>query len=512
MNGKITYQSLSIPFLMILVAVVSYMAFINQSLRLDEAQSIWQTGHSLPTMIQIIGQDVHVPLYHFLLHYWQMIFGNNAVFSRSLSLFFYILAIPVIYIIGARFYGRSVGLFAAILSAVSPFLNWYGNEVRMYSLFVLMTLLNNYFYLRIYQKGRGEYAHGIIWFGYIFSACLGIFTHYFFVFNLAAQAIFFLFYKKDFAKSSVWGFLLSAGLLGIIYAPWVLYVISLGSANNTQPHLSPPSSVDLFNTFSQFMFGFQVNAVNTFLVSLWPLLVLLLFLAVRRRNIVPPVSVFFFLNLCIPVVLAFLASSFWKPLYLSRYLILALPPLYFLISWLISIYGKRTALFVRVGLVSVMVVTLWVEAVNANTPVKEDYRAASEYIQKYAAAQDAVIVSAPFTIYPFLYYYHGPAQVETLPAWDHLKTGSIPDFSQDKLVEQTGEIEAHHEVIWLLLSYDQGYEEDIRMYFDTHLERLTAVNFSPGLNLYAYRVDYVHTKNYDFDFPGEAKAVAKSTQ
>lgn len=501
-----------ILLLMLVSAGLSFFVFSKQSIRLDEAQSLWQTSHSPSMMIRIVAEDVHVPLYHFMLHYWQKIFGNSAEAVRSLSLLFYVAIIPAIYWLGSRVYGRQAGLFAAILVSISPFLNWYGNEVRMYSVFTLLTIINSYFFISIFKKenwveaqdkngNNVVYVKGKIWLGYMITAVFGIFTHYFFTFNLVTHAVFYFSHRRQFAKGSFFGLSMTAALLFLLYVPWFRYVFSLGGANNTQPHLSAPSTVDIFNTFSQFLFGFQNNALNTILVSLWPLVVLMIFLAVQRHERVSPVTTFFFLNLVIPILLAYLVSATWKPIYLSRYLILALPSLYLLLSWMVSLYPRRLAMAVRTLLVFLMLTTLVVEIASAQTPVKEDYKAASDYLMRYAAAQDVVVVSAPFTIYPFIYYYKGPSEVETLPRWNRLQTGSIPSFDESKLPAEVDAIRANHQLVWVLLSYDQGYEEKIRMYFDTHFERVAAINFSSNLNLYAYRVEYNYTSSADFNFP-----------
>src|SRR5690348_2034841 len=82
------------------VLLVSITLLSHQSLRLDESQSLWQTSHSPHEILSIVASDVHVPLYHFLLHYWQMFLGNGVTTARWLSLLFFLATIPAAYFLG----------------------------------------------------------------------------------------------------------------------------------------------------------------------------------------------------------------------------------------------------------------------------------------------------------------------------------------------------------------------------------------------------------------------------
>jgi hypothetical protein len=47
----------------IISLIISVPLIYFNSIRLDEAQSIWQVSHSIPEILDIVGRDVHVPLY-----------------------------------------------------------------------------------------------------------------------------------------------------------------------------------------------------------------------------------------------------------------------------------------------------------------------------------------------------------------------------------------------------------------------------------------------------------------
>jgi len=489
-NGKDFSAVWIILALLLFIAVISFFFLSRQSLRLDEAQTLWQSSRSPSGILWIVAQDVHVPLYHILLHFWQMPLGNSVPTVRLFSLAFFLASIPLTYLVGKKAFSKNIAIFATALMAISPFLNWYGNEVRMYSLLLFVTLLNQYFFLGLFVGGETEKSSRPHWTGFVLSAFFGIFTHYFFWFILLIEGVFFLFYRKIFPPKTFRNLALLALLLLLSVLPWFWYVRSIGIINNSDPLLGKPSSVNFFNTFSQFLFGFQNDHLNTIIVSLWPLSVALAFLSLRKNLRTPPQVVFFFLSALLPIVLAFFISVFVRPLFLTRYLILTVPSLFLFFSWFLSAYSKRLSLVLKTGLVLIMLITLITQIRDSNLPVKENYRDAAAFLSARAKAEDVIIVSAPFTIYPLEYYYNGPSKMTTLPLWDRFKTGAIPAFSEQDLPTEVAEINGSHRLAYLVLSYDQGYENNIRYYFDTHFQRLEEKIFSNGLRVYVYKLRY----------------------
>ncbi|MBC7459279.1 glycosyltransferase family 39 protein, partial [Candidatus Saccharibacteria bacterium] len=411
----------SLLALMVAFAIFfSVSVFAQTSLRLDEAQSLFQTDRDVFGMLNLIAQDVHVPLYHTLLHYWQIVFGQDIFVARMMSLVFFIGTILMTYLLATYALGRrSVGLFAAFLVTISPFMNWYGSEARMYTMLAFMTVLHVYFFIKVLRVGG--HNHWILW---TITAIMGLYTHYFFLFVLLSEFIAMLVLRKQFTGNHpVRNMIVYGAVAGLSLAPWLLYVRSLGFANNTQPSLSTPSAGDLFDTYAQFIFGFQIPAINTLIVSLWPIVVLLAFFALQHtRKKIPKEIIIFVLLATIPVLSAFIISITLRPFYLSRYLIVALPMLFIFIAWILTRYRRWIARSVAVIMVVVIGVLFTVQVTSPNTPVKEDYRDAVQYLEKNARSSDVIVLAAPFTIYPIEYYYKGAAKLTTQPIWDRFKS------------------------------------------------------------------------------------------
>ena len=465
------------------VVAISQKFLIHLSLRLDEAQSMWQTSHSFKGMYHVVAQDVHMPMYHTFLHLWQMYLGNSVETVRSMSLLFFLIAIPLFYVFSRQVLSRGWALFAVVLFSFSPFMNWYGNETRMYTLLTVMSVLSQIFFTRIIKYNKGWLAYGLV-------AMVGVYSHYFFTFTLMAQGIFFLCNRKKFVVGSFKKLAAVAVLAGTSMAPWLYYFYSLGAGSHTHPLLPKPSTVDFFNAFSQFSFGFQDDHLNTIIVSFWPVVILIGFFAIQRNLRMSTDMQYVMTAAFVPILLAYAISLTVTPFFLSRYMVTVVPPLTIMVVWFVSHYRFKLAVLVSVLMLAVISLCFVVEIKNPNNPVKEDYQAAAMVINKQAKPQDIVVLSAAFTVYPFQYYYTGQAQIATLPIWDRTQPGDMPAFSLKTMPKEVQTLSKDHQYVYLLLSHDQGYEKDIKKYYQGHYHQEEHKHFSDDLDLYVFRVGY----------------------
>jgi len=298
--------------------------------------------------------------------------------------------------------------------------------------------------------------------------------------------------RKLFPEGSFKRFIYALILVAIVFLPWGFYVLHLGQAGNQEPLLAVPTSVNLFSTVSQFVFGFQNDNINTVLLSLWPVTILFAFLGLRNRagRASLPQTQYFLITLLVSIAIAFVGSFIIAPVFVSRYLIFTVPSLYLLLASMFESYSSQWAQLARYAVAAVMIVTLAVEIVSPTTPVKENYEEATAYLNTHTTAQDVVVLSAPFTVYPVQYYYRGSAPITTLPIWNQYSYGPIPPFSADTLPNQVKQAVGSSQNVYLLLSYNQGYETNIKDYFDSHYQRLYTNTYSDDLTLYVYKLRY----------------------
>lgn len=489
--------------LSIITCTLSSLSLFNQSIRLDESQQIWISTKSTEAILSFIATDVHVPLYAILLHFWMQVFGSSIIAARIPSFMFFLATLPILYVLYKEASNEKIALIGTVAFSFSPFILWYSSEARMYTLFTLTASINALYFLRLIRtNGRTGKM------GYFLSEILGLYSHYFFLFILITQTTFvlgkyivliarhqqydrhgMLFFLQEYIKQIAK--FLAVMIAGIIFLlPWLLYLTSLGGSANTQPLIPPPSTFNLFEILVNFVFGFPGGPIQAVLISLWPILVVMLFFVFTRKDSRLNISVMYFLlSAFLPIFLTY-ALSFIRPIFLARYLIFVLPSVFFLISWMLFTYTEK---FQKFAVASFLILLLTAEVYQNFSPattVKEDYTDIAHYLSVHASASDIVVVTPPFTIYPIEYSYSGLATLSSIPEWDVNEIGPIPPFSLPKLKEQIKIYTTRYSRLFVVFSYDQGYQKSIISYLDTHYQRLGEKTFSQGLELRVYQLRY----------------------
>jgi 4-amino-4-deoxy-L-arabinose transferase-like glycosyltransferase len=123
------------------------------------------------------------PLYYLVAWVWARVFGYGEAGLRSLSAVAGVLTVPVAYGAGARLVSRRTGLIVAALCACNPFLIWYSQEARSYSLLVLFSALTLLSFA--YALERPTPRTVTLW---VVCSALALGTHYYAVVVVVPQA------------------------------------------------------------------------------------------------------------------------------------------------------------------------------------------------------------------------------------------------------------------------------------------------------------------------------------
>ena len=142
-------QALSVGIILVIAAFLRIYQLGQECMWVDEVSSMDQALRPLP---ELFSGFVRAPLYYFLLRCWIKLFGFSEFSLRFPSAVFGIAGVYLTYRLGKAIFNRFVGLTGALLLAISSFHVFFSQEVRHYSLWVFLTLLSNFFFLKILKK------------------------------------------------------------------------------------------------------------------------------------------------------------------------------------------------------------------------------------------------------------------------------------------------------------------------------------------------------------------------
>jgi 4-amino-4-deoxy-L-arabinose transferase-like glycosyltransferase len=157
------------------------------------------------------------PLHPLLLQVWLRIFGESDCAGRSLSALCGAATVPLVFWLGRQAYGTRTGLWAAWLTAWSPVLVRYSQEVRMYAWLLALTTFAWGMLLTLRERStwRRHAALGLI------TAAL-IYTHPLGLLMAAALALATLINRRAFGLSwRDWVYL--QAMAGLAVVPWLPY-------------------------------------------------------------------------------------------------------------------------------------------------------------------------------------------------------------------------------------------------------------------------------------------------
>ena len=170
-----------------LAVVLRLLGLDFQSFWNDEIYSLAMAGTSLAESLELVGRDVHPPLYFLTLHAWVALFGNSEFSVRLLSALASVLAIPALFRLGRRLLGVRAGLVAAAICAVSTFQIYYAQEARSYALASFLAILSMDAFSEWHARGlRGARRLGP-WIYYVAATSALLYTHYFGILVVVAQ-------------------------------------------------------------------------------------------------------------------------------------------------------------------------------------------------------------------------------------------------------------------------------------------------------------------------------------
>ncbi len=305
---------------LVIAAVLRFYNNTAVSLWHDEAFSaLYISKYGWGEMMHRIILDVHPPLYYILLRIWSMILGHSLLSLRGFSILFGVLTVWAGYLLVKQaFKSEKVALFAALLIAINPFQIQYALEARMYTFGTFVVLLSSYFLLKALEQPTKK---NWIWYGVTVAAAA--YTHYFLIFSMVAQALFWFIYcvrtyKLSFFKTKEFLGGLGAYFLSLLlYLPWLPSFIEQNTRVSGGYWIPAPDRWSVPGTIWKMTFGGEgINRTMLLIASIATVFILFYFL----RRTVEKTKWLFFLCLSVPI-LAALGLSLKTAIYQDRYFV-----------------------------------------------------------------------------------------------------------------------------------------------------------------------------------------------
>jgi len=163
-------------------AILRLFRLGHQSLWIDEVFTLQSAGVGEPWAPARLLGDIHGPLYSLLIHGWSLLAGDAEGALRLPSAILGVALVAAIARLSALWLGEETAVAAAWLAAGSPFLVWYAQEVRNYTLLMLCACLATTVLLRMRARVT---AAGVA--GYVATAWAGLLSNLSFVFLSAVH-------------------------------------------------------------------------------------------------------------------------------------------------------------------------------------------------------------------------------------------------------------------------------------------------------------------------------------
>jgi mannosyltransferase len=451
--GKRHQIALVLGLILLISLFLRFYDLGAESLWLDEAESIKESSLSVQGIADHSNQP---PFYFLLLRGWIHLFGTSEAAIRSLSAIFGVLAVWLIFLVGKALFNPRVGLTGAFLAAFAYFPIYHSQDARAYSLLLFLSLLSYWLFIKIIKTGKKWYYPA-----YLFAGLLLVYTHFYGLFIIFSQVVFFLIFFKQF-KTQRWKFITTIAALVLVLIPsiWLLRdrISSIAGNGFWLPRPGFSHIRDNFVNFS------GTGSTRYVVLVLFVLLAVLGFWAVRQaeekfsqgktkkhqgnpvwqtRLESPQTIVLLLLWLCVPILIPFIESQVMTPVYQAKYTLGAYPAFCLLIANGLNNIRWRWVFY------PVLVLIVVLSSIGLSTyyryDVKEQWREAAQLVDSRAQSGDVIVICEGYYRSAFDYYYRGNLREEGI--------FNLED-ARKFVSAETENIAGKQGSVWLIVAYN----------------------------------------------------------
>ncbi|MGD9145954.1 MAG: glycosyltransferase family 39 protein, partial [Anaerolineae bacterium] len=508
-----------------LAGLVSLLAFGtrvyhlgSQSLWADEAKSVVVSSWPALSILAEQASHEHPPLHYLFLHTLMPLAGRSEFAVRYVSLFFGVLLVPLLYVVGKTLAGERVGILAALVAALSPFYVRFAQETRMYTVAIFFSLLSTYLFLRIaFASENAQRAGRGLSLGYVIATAAALYSHYFSLFIIVAQMVYILvawLRRRAPLKPWLWRML----GVGLLFLPWIVLmvqgILSIDPELRTSGEAAGPNApvsgivstllegrggmVSLPAIFRQSLISFGPSDFSGLEATPWLALGFVLLAVVGLWKYQKPAwrwKLWLLLAFSLPLILGYLIGfPVNRPLW-AKYFGVASPAFYLLVALGLAVllsgkYRRIVGIALIAGVVGLSILSLHNYFTDARYG-RYDIRPHIESFEASALPGDALLIN-PWTHFPTFWHYYRTGDPEAEADPDVYYPLEWTDAE-----EELGAIAGRHSGVWVIKNMPNDFDAD------GMIESWLARNAFPAATTWA---DYVRIRYYSL--PGLASEQA----
>jgi uncharacterized membrane protein len=455
----------------------------------DEAFSVELARQPLPLLLRLIfGPEPNMELYYLFLHFWLRFtgflgFDPIEVVVRFPSAIFAALGAVIVFALGRRFLTTFAGLFAALLYLVNDAQLIYAQQVRSYSLQLMLICLSWYALLcALTSAHRRSYW----WAGYVLSTVLAMYAHLFSLLIVVAQVgvvaglMALPGQWRPQTRSRVAPILVSLTCIGVFSLP----MLSVSLQGPQTGWLAKPGLHDVLSVFYSFV-GYQKVYLLALLSGCALCVIALVVSNLTKiqvswaKEMIQGFRPLFSVGWCvlgwstIPLILSYLLSQGEMRLFSARYLVVIVPALCLLPGVLVA--GLRKRLMQIVVVASMLALALSSVPYYYASAQVEDWNSTVHWMQERYSQGDGLVcydntIAGPvkqgcqISVEYYLHAYPGIATFSAdSPGLFSWETFSAPDpeAALDPL-SLTKYAANHSHFFWIVGRIQAGKEGDVR--------------------------------------------------
>lgn len=376
----------------------------------DEAFSVFLAERDWVSIVRGTAVDVQPPLYYFLLHVW-LALGENLFAMRFLSVVLSMLVVILVYALARRWFTERVACLAMFFTALAPFQIYHAQELRMYALFALGTLLYAYgISLQLAHSSIPRLPSFVLrpLSFIILGALIALYAHTLAALTLVAANVYLLLTRQWRAQRH----LLTVQAIALFaFAPWLWFVPTQVAGIQRAYWTHAPGLADILQLLLVFTahlpLPMPVLGVALFItLAIFALAALELARAFRRGA--PRALGLILAFALIPPVLMFLLSYVMHPIFVPRGVIASSLAYYIALAYFVA--RAPRALPLALAMV-IAVITLPFYYSTWGEWRRAPFEEANRFLRAHAHADDVILHDNKLSFFPMHFYDRALPQV-----------------------------------------------------------------------------------------------------